>query len=113
MSNPIPCNMDPQFLPVHLSFWHRETTHELVSNNFAAFARLVRRQREALGWSQRQASAKAEVNVMAFNLIENMECVPSKYALWDVMRTIGLTRADIVAEIAAMADEEAPDEVAA
>lgn len=104
--------IDPRLVPIHERFHRRNPLEDLVRANMDAFVRLISRQREELGLSQRKASDLCDLGPMTFNHVEGRVYMPSESVMADMLHGLGLTRADLLAEIRAMEDEEARDEAA-
>lgn len=87
--------------------WSCASGYHLVRRRPDAFARLVKRQRTALGLSQKAAGDRCGVSHMAVCSVETMIWTPSRDTAERIMTGLGLTVSDIRAEIAAMNDEVA------
>lgn len=105
--------IDPQFASVHERFFRTTTAHDLVSANATAFARVLKRQRDAFGVSQREAAAMCGVGQFVIFASETELRIPTALTLSKLMEGLGIAREDIEAEVWALADEQAVSHEAA
>jgi ribosome-binding protein aMBF1 (putative translation factor) len=86
-------------------FWQTEL-YELVLANPDAFARIVKRQRKALGWSQQKVADVCEFSRHPIQAIEQADGQPERLTVSRIMDALALTVDDLRAEIAAIYDEQ-------
>lgn len=113
MTDIFPRDMHPQFIPDHLWFRRNRSIHARVTACPQALIRLLKRQRTALGLSQRATSRRCGMGPMWVQHIESGRHVPSQHGLATLMDEMGITGDDIIAEIAALHDEEDRNGIAA
>lgn len=90
-------------------FWRTDLT-ELVHANPTAFAQMVKRQRKALGFSQRELARRCSVSFGAIGDLERCKYSSvTTHTIREVMDALALTVDDLRAEVAAMDDRRGHD----
>lgn len=84
---------------------HSAASH-LVHRHPEAFARVVRRQRQALGLAYRAAGDRCGLSMMTVWSVERQLYTTTDNTIRAIMTGLGLTIDDIRAEVAAMHDDE-------